>query len=173
MDDSTNQIASAWATSPSAKEKNAVQRSVTALLDELAPERVLKRADRIPVAVEQHRTPSGCILQATNAAVSVSWFAGARTNASLGELHVIVWRGIVSRGGSRPNPEGATIVKELVLHPMERSLEDCVWRATTGTEYDTAALAAHCIALLQEQMRAGRAAPEKSDAQSSVRSAKR
>jgi hypothetical protein len=161
MADTTEPVVSGWTTSPTAKEKNAVQRSVTALLDELAPERVLKRGDRLPIPVEQHRTPSGCVLQSASAAVSVSWFADTRSITKLGELHVIVWRGTVSRGGARPNPEGATIVKELVLHPMEKTLDDCVWRATDGTEYDTASLAAQCIAMLQNQMRAERPADGK------------
>lgn len=156
MDDPRDPSAPPWTPSPSAKAKNAVQRAVTALLDELAPERVLTRGERLPVPVEQHRTPTGCVLQAATAAVSVSWFADASTDAALGELRVIVWRGIVSRRGSPPRPEGATIVRELVLHPIQGPSDDCVWRATNGTEYDTAALAAHCIALLEEQMRADR-----------------
>src|SRR5687768_4778909 len=73
MDDSTPP-ATPWTAVRTAKEKNAVQRAVTALLDELAPERVVKRGDRLTLPVEQHRTPSGCVLQAPKAAVSVSWF---------------------------------------------------------------------------------------------------
>jgi hypothetical protein len=156
MDDPSDPAAPPWTASPSAKEKNAVERAVTALLDELAPERAPRRGERLPVPVEQHRTPTGCVLQAATAAVSVSWFADAGPDAALGELHVIVWRGIVSRRGSPRRPEGATVVRELVLHPIARPSDDCVWRATNGTEYDTAALAAHCIALLEEQMRADR-----------------
>lgn len=95
-------------------------------------------------------------MQSASSAVSVSWFAAARSDSTLGELHVIVWRGTVSRGGSSPRPEGATIIKELVLYPIEHPSDDCLWRATEGTEYDTAGLAAKCIAMLQEQMRAER-----------------
>ena len=141
-----------WSAGPSAKARNAVQRSVTALLDELAPERVLTRGERIRLPVEQHRTPTGCVLQAATAAVSVSWFAEASPDAALGELRVIVWRGTVSRRGSKR--ESATMVREVILHPLERPLEECLWRATDGTEYDTSALAAYCIALLEDQMRA-------------------
>ena len=142
---------------PSAKEKNAVQRAVTALLDELAPERVLKRGEpQLRVSVEQHRTPTGCVLQGATAAVSVSWFAEPGANAPLGELHVVVWRGVVSRRSSprRTDGGGATIVRELVLHPIERPADGCLWRATDGMEFDTPALAARCIALLAEQMAA-------------------
>lgn len=152
MDDPSNPDAAPWTASPSVKEKNAVQRAVTALLDELAPERVLKRAEQLRGPVEQHRTPSGCVLQAASAAVSVSWFADATNDTALGELHVVVWRGTVSRRGSPPRPEGATIVAELLLHPIARPSDDCLWRATNGTEYDTAALAAHCLALLEEEV---------------------
>ena len=142
-----------WSASPSAKTRNAVQRSVTALLDELAPERVLTRGERIRLPVEQHRTPAGCVLQAASAAVSVSWFPEATADASLGELRIIVWRGTVSRRGSKR--ESATMVKEVVLHPSDRPSDETRWRATDGSEYDTASLAAYCIALLEDQIRAG------------------
>jgi hypothetical protein len=156
MDNPVDPAVPPWTPSPSAKAKNAVQRAVTALLDELAPERVLTRGEQLRAPIEQHRTPTGCVLQAATAAVSVSWFAEAGTDAPLGELHVVVWRGVVSRRGSAARREGATIVKRLVLHPIERPSDDCTWRATSGTEYDTAALAAYCIGLLEEQMHADR-----------------
>jgi hypothetical protein len=151
MDDSTPS-ATPWTAAPTSKEKNAVQRSVTALLDELAPERVVKRGDRLSLPVEQHRTPSGCVLQAAKAAVSVSWFPEAADEARFGELHVVVWRGIVSRRGSPKRAEGATVMKELVLRPVERPRDECVWRAADGSTYDTEALAAQCLTLLEEQI---------------------
>ena len=154
MDDTTGPTASPWTASPSLKEKNAVQRCVTALLDELAPERVLKSGDRVRLRIEQHRAPTGCVLQAATAAVSVSWFAESGADAPLGELHVLLWRGTVSRRGAPQKPDGATLVKEMVLHPIERPLTDCVWRATDGTEFGTADLAAHALALLEGQIAA-------------------
>ena len=153
VEDPSNPAFPPWSTSPTAKEKNAVQRAATALLDELAPERAPQRGDRIRVPVERHRTPTGCVLQAASAALSVSWFADAAVGAALGELRVILWRGIVSRRGAPRRSEGATVVRELVLHPIERPSSGCIWRATDGAEYDTASLAAHCVALLEEQMR--------------------
>lgn len=154
MDNPNSDTARAWGTSPSAKERNEVQRSVTQLLDALAPERVLKRGDLLQGPIEQHRTPVGCVLQAKAAAVSVSWFLDARAHATLGELHVNVWRGVVSRGGSSyRKPAKATLITELVLRPIAKSLDDCVWRADDGREFDTAALAAHCIELLEEQVK--------------------
>ena len=153
MDDPTNPGERQWSSSPTAKAKNAVQRSVTELLDELAPERVLKRVGDVPGAIEQHRTPSGCVLQAADAAVSVSWFADATKDAALGELHIVVWRGKVARrGGTRTAPKGATIVADLILHPIEPPANDCVWRATDGSRYDTRSLAAKCLALLEAQI---------------------
>src|SRR6185503_13890512 len=155
MDD-PSKPATPWTASRSAKEKNAVQRAVTALLDELAPERVLKRVEQLRVGggVEQHRTPSGCVLQAAKAAVTVSWFADPGDDSPLGELHVVVWKGVVSRRGTRPRPEGATAVKELVLRPIENPTNETVWRAKNGAEYDSASLAAHTLALLEEQVSA-------------------
>lgn len=155
MTDPTNPTTPRWSAAPTAKAKNAVQRSVTALLDELAPERVLKRAERLPGPVEQHRTPTGCVLQAGTAAVSVSWFpdvADDAHDAPLGELRVIVWRGRVTRRGATRSQEGATVIAELVLRPIEPPADDCLWRATDGAQYDTASLAAKCLALLEEQL---------------------
>lgn len=142
-----------WSTSPSQKARNAVQRSVTALLDELAPERALKRVEQLPGSIEQHRTPTGCVLQTTGCAVSVSWFTDSGTDAPLGELHVILWNGVVARRGATRNRKGATIIRELVLRPIEPPADECRWQATDGTQYDTAALAAKCLALLEEQVR--------------------
>lgn len=137
---------------PTHKAKNAVQRSVTALLDELAPERVLRRIDQLPGPVEQHRSPTGCVLQAADCAVSVSWFPEESKVSSLGELHIIVWRGVVARRGATRGKKGATIISEYVLHPIEPPEEDCLWKAAEGGQYDTASLSARCLKLLQEQV---------------------
>src|SRR5918992_602248 len=152
MDDSMNQRGHQWSSSPSAKAKSAVQRSVTALLDELAPERVLKRVGEVQGRVEQHRTPTGCVLQAADSAVSVSWFADGTKDAVLGELHIVVWRGKVARRGTTRTPKGATIVADLILRPIEPPADNCVWQATDGARYDTASLAAKCLALLEAQI---------------------
>jgi len=152
MDDQTNPPSNPWTAPPTAKERNAVQRSVTALLDELAPERVVNRSERLPLPVEQHRTPTGCVLQAPAAALSVSWYPDADDESALGELDVVVWRGVVSRRGAPPRREGATIVGELALRPVEDASGSFVWRAADGKTYDTDALAAKCLALLQAQM---------------------
>jgi hypothetical protein len=159
MTDPGNRIGPSWSASPKAKAKNAVQRSVTALLDELAPERVLKRVEQLRGRVEQHRTPTGCVLQAATAAVSVSWFADAGNDAVLGELHVVVWRGSVQRRGTPKNRKGATLAAELVLRPIEPPENEALWQSTDGTRYDTASLAAKCLALLEEQIDAGGSPP--------------
>jgi hypothetical protein len=143
-----------WSTGATAKERSTVQRSVTALLDTLAPERVIKRDNSAPHGpIEQHRTPGGCVLQAEDAALSVSWFPETRSD-KLGELHVNVWRGTVSRGGtSYRKPVRASIVSERVLRPVPGSPGGCIWRADDGSEFDNRALAAHCTALLDAQIR--------------------
>jgi hypothetical protein len=145
-------VAPPWKAPPSSKLKNAVQRAVTALLDELAPERVLKRSEALHVPVEQHRTPTGCVLQAPKAAVSVSWFSGAGNDPVLGELRIMVWQGVVSRRGSPKQRVGATMITEMVLHPVESGSSGLVWRVTDGSEYDTSALAALCTKLLDQQV---------------------
>jgi hypothetical protein len=156
MESQNTTLAGGWSTSPTAKEKSAVQRSVTELLDSLAPERVPKRGDTPHRRIEQHRTPTGCVLQAQAAAVSVSWFADNR-GRTLGELHVNVWDGVVSRGGSSHRKAAkAELVRELVLHPSVSSLEGRVWRADDGREFDTPGVSAHCLALLEEQIKRGK-----------------
>jgi hypothetical protein len=141
-----------WAGPPTAKDRAGVQRAVSRLLDELAPERAATRAERPPAAIERHRTPRGCILQAAAGAVSVSWFADAANDAALGELQVVAWRGLVSRPGSTHQTEGAAVVRELVLRPVERPPDGFVWLGDDGVVYDTPALVAYCLALLDERM---------------------
>jgi len=144
-----------WAAPPSQKARNDVKRAVDRLLDALAPERVVKRAPRIPVPVERHRTPRGCVLQAAAAAVSVTWFPDAATDMAFGELQVTAWQGVVSRPGSaRREPEGAAVTSETTLVPVEGGRDGWEWRAADGTVYDTDALAAHCAALLEAQVAA-------------------
>lgn len=152
MTESTNPRPLQWNVSATAKAKTAVERSVTQLLDALAPERVLNRVAELRGPVEQHRTPTGCLLQAADCAVSVSWFADGTTPHELGELHVLVWRGKVARRGNAKPPKGATMVADLVLHPIEPPADECLWEAVDGTRYDTASLAAKCLALLETQI---------------------
>jgi len=154
MHDSSGHGPPQWNTGPSAKAKNAVQRSVTSLLDALAPERVLTRL-AVQGPVEQHRTPTGCVLQASNCAVSVSWFAVPSEGAPLGELHVLVWRGKVTRRGAPRSSKKAELLAQLVLRPVDPPAEECVWRSSEGDQYQTASLAARCLQLLEERILAG------------------
>jgi hypothetical protein len=131
-----------------------VQRAVTALLNELAPEKVLGRVNPVVGRIEEHRTPTGCVLQAGSAALSVSWFAPGGSETTAGELHIVVWNGRVSRRGAAPPRKAATIAAELVFLPIDRTADDCQWQAGDGTKYDTKALAEHCVALLEAQIKA-------------------
>jgi hypothetical protein len=146
-----------WSSAPTAKDKSAVQRSVTQLLDTLAPHRVVKRRDEAPSPIEQYRTPDGCILQARDAALSVTWFADNRAQDTIGELQISVWSGVVSRGGSSyRRPAKATVVVEQTARPQQPSLDGAMWRSDDGLEFDTASLAAHCMDLLNKQIGNGR-----------------
>ena len=142
---------------PTANEKNAVQREVTRLLDALAPERAAARLgqDASSGLVQQHRTPTGCILQGPAAAVSVTWYADAADRGRVGELQVVLWRGVVSRRGSRAVSEAAQLIRQEVLNPIERPTDATAWRSDNGATYDTPALAAHCLALLEQEMGTG------------------
>ena len=126
-----------------------MQRSVERLLDMLAPEKALRRGEQLPMPVEAHRTPSGCVLQAPAAALSVSWFADASEHLTLGELQIVLWHGTVARRGAARPPKGAVVASELVLHPVEGSGDEAVWKAGDGRVFDSEALAAHCLALLE------------------------
>jgi hypothetical protein len=151
-DDPSSETAPTWSYSRSAKAKVAVQRAVTALLDELAPEHNPRRI-AVPVGtVSQHRTPSGCVLQAPECAVSVSWFLNTNEKPTHGELHVLVWRGTLARRGTPLRGENATLLTELVLKPVESPDDDCTWEASDGVRYGTASLAAKCLGLLGAEM---------------------
>jgi hypothetical protein len=151
MDERPNGHEVRWSTSPSAKVKNQVMRSVTAILDELAPERLVKRTDEL-AEIQQYRTPTGCVLQAPDAAVSVSWFDEPGKDAPLGELHIVVWSGAVKRRGSINQGKGGTVVSDLILRPSQPAPETVLWTTTAGVEYATASIPQKCLALLEEQV---------------------
>lgn len=136
---------------PTVKERNAVQRSVERLLDVLAPETALRRGERPTADVQPHRTPTGCVLQAATVALSVSWFADATEDATLGELQVVLWRGTVARRGVAVPAVNAVVEGELVLHPVLGPDGEPLWKSTDGRTFDSEALAAHCFALLGER----------------------
>lgn len=143
--------AARWSAPSTAKERNAVQNAVDRLFDALAPERATRRTERAPTALQRHRTPRGCILQATTGAVSVSWFADSANDVTMGELQIVAWRGVVSRPGSAQRTEGAVAMRELQLRPIEGSLGAWDWVGPDGHVYDTEALVNQCHALLDEQ----------------------
>jgi hypothetical protein len=151
VSDEPERTSALWSASPSAKARTAVMRSVTALLDELAPERVLTRVDQLRGPVEQHRTPTGCVLQAADRAVTVSWFAETSKEGMLGELHVVVWHGRVTRRGVPKPAKAATVVGELVVHPIDKPADETVWQTKEGEQFTTATLAARVLTLLESQ----------------------
>jgi hypothetical protein len=153
MADESDSRKAGWSAPTTAKEKNAVQRSVKTLLDLLAPERATSRAERAPVQIEPYRTPSGCVLQAPTAALSVSWFPGAASSSDLGQLQVVLWRGSVTRRGGGVPRESASVIREWTLRPVELSPDAPRWREDgDGAVYDIQGLARHCLALLSEQV---------------------
>lgn len=142
---------SSWAGGRSARDRTVVSRSVTALLDALAPEQTLTRAQREREPIERYRMPTGCVLQGATAALTVSWFADGTHDSSFGELHVLLWSGIVSRRGAQSR-KGATLAHSLVLLPDEARIAEGIWRATDGRVFDTVSLAAYCAELLERQL---------------------
>jgi len=153
MADASDSRNAGWSAPTTAKEKNAVQRSVKTLLDLLAPERATTRSDRAPVQIEPYRTPSGCVLQAPTAALSVAWFPAGASDKDLGQLHVVLWRGAVTRRGGGVPRESASVIREWTLRPVELSPDAPRWREDgDGAVFETQGLADHCLALLNEQV---------------------
>jgi hypothetical protein len=150
MNDPADPAAQAWFGARSIKAKTAFRRHVTALLDALAPEKVLGRSDPAKLPIEEHRTPDGCVLQAPGAALQVSWYA--EKDDAPAALHVVVWSGVVSRRGAPPRG-GATVVSEEVYSPVDAAPDDKVWKRVDGSVLDTPSLAEHCLALLEKQSR--------------------
>jgi hypothetical protein len=82
--------------------------------------------------------------------LSVSWFADATEDATLGELQIVLWRGTVTRRGIARPTTGAVVEGELVLHPEAGPGDETIWRTNDGRTFDSDALAAYCLALLGE-----------------------
>lgn len=137
-----------WADPPTTKQRTAVQREVTRLVDELAPVRAPARPGASAPAVVCHRLPRGCILQGATGAVSLSWFPASGSEEALGELQLVTWRGTVSLPGSAARRAGAEMIGELILTPAEG--EGGVWRwRGTGADWTTDEVIARCWALLE------------------------
>ncbi|HEX5832035.1 MAG TPA: hypothetical protein VFY16_13725 [Gemmatimonadaceae bacterium] len=133
------------------RQRTAVQREVTRLLDELAPERPPARRDAPAPEVKLHRAPGRCILQAAATAVSVSWFPARRDEDTLGEMLVISWRGVVSVPGAARSTQAEPVpLDTLLLHPVESDDGAWQWRPEDGRPVlETSALACYCRGLLQ------------------------
>ena len=150
MNDQPQPVAGPWYRGRSAKQRAVVPRAVKALLDILAPERVLARGEDRKVLIETHRTPKGCVLQAPATAVSVSWFED--DSPALGELHVVLWSGVVTRRGAAAQREAARLCKEMVLAPIDPPQDGALWQAPDGKTFDTAALVTYVSGMLEEEM---------------------
>ena len=151
MNDPIDPAAQAWFSARSIKAKTAFRRHVTALLDALAPEKILGKSERAKQPIEQHRTPDGCVLQAPDSALQVSWYD--EKDNSPAALHVVVWNGVLSRRGAPPRG-GATVVGEEIFYNSESATDDRMWRRSDDTLFDTQSLAEHCLALLAAQNKA-------------------
>jgi hypothetical protein len=132
------------------RQRTDVQRDVTWLLDELAPERPVPKHD-VPVpAVKCHRVPGRCILQAETRAVSVSWFPTRSGSDTLGELVITSWHGTLSLPGSaRRSRTAAEPIETLDYHPV---LAESRWEwrlGGTGRGVLISALAARVRRMLE------------------------
>ena len=132
---------------PTTKQRTAIQKEVTRLVDELAPVRAPARPGAVLPAVQCHRLPRGCVLQGATRAVSVSWFPASPSESTLGELQLVTWKGTVSLPGSASRRSGATTTEEMVLAPVEIG-GTWHWQGS-GMDLTTDALVARCRELLE------------------------
>lgn len=131
---------------PTTKQRTAIQKEVTRLVDELAPVRAPARPGAVLPAVQCHRLPRGCVLQGATRAVSVSWFPASPSESTLGELQLVTWKGTVSLPGSASRRSGATTTEEIVLAPVETA---GTWRwQGGGMSLTTEELVARCLEIL-------------------------
>lgn len=133
------------------KQRAAVQREVSRLLNDLAPERP-PPAREVPLpAVKQHRSPGRCILQSASAAVSVSWFPARPDEDTLGEILVIAWSGTVSLPGSAQRTANQAVpLGQFLLHPVDLGEGEWEWQeAKSDRVFATPALASYCRDLLE------------------------
>ena len=139
-------------TSVSGKANKLADRAVSSLLDTLAPERSLSGRAPAGEPFEPHRTPTGCILQAATAAVSVSWFPDSTHEIGHGELYVAVWRGTVARRGMTATGRSAAIMSDIVFSLVSPPQDHLLWEGPDGTRFDTPSLASKCLRLLQDEV---------------------
>lgn len=141
-----------WEDRPTTQQRTAVQQAVTGLFDQLAPEKTPARGAEPVPSLQRIRSPRGCILQASDRAVTVSWFPALGTDATLGELQLIIWEGTVARPGAARRPgDRAQALQQEVLRPTEAAGR-WSWAAPDGKTYDAAALAARCMAMLVDEL---------------------
>lgn len=142
----------AWAERPTVAQRTSAQQAVNRLFELLVPQKPPTRRDDPEAATLRHRSPTGCILQGADRAVTLSWFADSVHDLTLGELQLITWNGQVARPGAARKPgagAGATPVSQEALTPVDGGAgRGLIWKDAAGTTYDNAALAAHCEALL-------------------------
>jgi hypothetical protein len=154
MDDDTQTTSARWSDRgdwPTSRQKMGAQQAAARVLDALAPERPPARRDEATATVLRVRSPRGCVLQGAERAVSVSWFPPLASDATLGEMQVIGWRGVVSRpGGGRQAPGSAEAVSREVLVPVESDSDAWLWRTEDGRTYDVAALTERCHQFLSD-----------------------
>ena len=154
MDDDTQTTSARWSDRgdwPTSRQKMGAQQAAARLLDALAPERPPARRDEASPTVLRVRSPRGCVLQGAERAVSVSWFPPLASDATLGELQVIGWRGVVSRpGAGRQAPGSAEAVSREVVVPVESETEAWLWRTEDGRTYDVPALTDRCHQFLAD-----------------------
>ena len=134
------------------RQRSAVSREIDHLMQQLA-----RGFSEVAAALPERgltiqRAPHRSILQARERAVTVSWFPASYPEQSLGELHVLVWVGVVSvPGGTQRARGGASIVESSVFHLVWSDGAAPRWQLEEdGASWSTESLAERCLARLEQ-----------------------
>ena len=158
IDDLSGVAASEAGSRLTPQQRAAARRELERLLDKL----VADIKHRIPgpgamaepseSALLPYRSPDRCVVQGSDRAVSVSWFAAQFTDVSLGELQVIEWRGVVAvRGATRRRESQAATILRADVYRQVQTTDGWGWQPSGSGDalvLSTENLAAACLAPL-------------------------
>ncbi|HEY7894234.1 MAG TPA: hypothetical protein VIC24_04990 [Gemmatimonadaceae bacterium] len=86
-------------------------------------------------ALVPYRSPDRCVVQGASGAVSVSWFPAQFTDASLGELQVIEWQGVVAvRGAVRRRESAAASIVRADVYRQVQTPDGWGWQPSTSDD---------------------------------------
>lgn len=135
-----------------------VGRLVEAVRDAFAPASPRDARAREIGAPEVQLSPDRCVVQYGPVALTVGWLRRPPDTPDVGELLVMIWRGVIARRGAFRDPERGVATTRTATVLLERSFvataaDEASWMwqpaPTTGEGYASSALAQWCIERLR------------------------